>query len=252
MILDTVTIYSSLSSSEKFSSIELIIFVKPKRNESGKFINISDEKRLHYHIYFNNEKTETKRYYIDKNEDIFKIKVVIDSDIKSLVSLFEKCDILESIYFIKFYRNNINDMSYMFSGCSSLKHIKFLNFNTSNVVRMNFMFSDCSSLSELDLSMFDTSKVTSMIAMFLSCNSLKKLDISNFNTDNVASMRAMFFGCESLIDLEMTNFNSLNSSTDHIVDLCKDEIIEQFKRKNSKIKAHVSAYNDNDKFCLIF
>ena len=62
----------------------------------------------------------------------------------SFEKLFYECDCIESIYFNKFYRNNITNMSSMFSGCSSLKELNLNNFNTNNVTDMNSMFSGCS------------------------------------------------------------------------------------------------------------
>ena len=59
-------------------------------------------------------------------------------------------DKFEKINFIKFNRNDINDMSYMFNGCSSLKEINLNNFNTENVTNMSYMFNGCSSLIELN------------------------------------------------------------------------------------------------------
>ena len=44
---------------------ELIeIEMKPAKNKSGYFINIKEEDKLYYHIYFNNNKEEIKRNYI--------------------------------------------------------------------------------------------------------------------------------------------------------------------------------------------
>ena len=54
---------------EKYSSIEIEII--PVNNEYGQFINyklnIDD---IYHHIYFNNNKEEIKRNYINKDEDI--------------------------------------------------------------------------------------------------------------------------------------------------------------------------------------
>ena len=66
---------------EKYSSIE--IEIKPFINEYGKFINIKKEDEKYYHIYFNNNKEEVKRNYINKNERLKIIKIIIDYNIKS-------------------------------------------------------------------------------------------------------------------------------------------------------------------------
>ena len=58
--------------------------------------------------------------------------------------LFYEYDCIESIYFKKFNRNNINNISFMFSGCSSLKELNISNFNTNKVTNMSWMFNKCS------------------------------------------------------------------------------------------------------------
>ena len=179
--------------SEIYSSIE--IEIKLEKNIYGEFININEEDEKYYHIYFNNDKKEIKRNYSNKNENVEKIKIIIDYQIKSFERLFEYCDFIEYIYFKKFYRNNITDMTSMFYGCSSLKELNLSNFNTNNVNNMYGMFRGCSSLKELNLSNFNTNNVTDMGSMFEGCSSLKELNLSNFNTNNVTNMFAMFFGC---------------------------------------------------------
>ena len=128
--------------SEKYSSIE--IEIKPVINKYCKFINIKKEEEIYYHIYFNNNKEEIKRNYIKENEQIKIIRIKIDYQVKSFEKLFFECGCIESIYFKKFYRNNINNMKCMFSGCSSLKELNLNNFNTNNVTNMGSMFYGCS------------------------------------------------------------------------------------------------------------
>ena len=60
--------------SEIYSSIE--IELKPVEDECGKFINIKKEDEIYYHIYFNNDKDEIKRNYLNNNENIKKIKML--------------------------------------------------------------------------------------------------------------------------------------------------------------------------------
>ena len=68
----------------------------------------------YYHIYFNDNKKEIKRNYLNENENVSKLKIIIDYQIKSFERLFDNCKCIEFINFKKFYRNNINNMSYMF------------------------------------------------------------------------------------------------------------------------------------------
>ena len=197
--------------SEEFSSIE--IEIKLAHNKYGKFINIKREDEVYYHIYFNNNKKETKRNCFNENEAIKIIKVIIDYPVKSFENLFDKCDCIESINFKKFFRNNIRNMNHMISECSSLKRLNLSNFNTNNVTNMNSMFRSYSSLKELNLNNFNTSKVTDMAGMFSECSSLKELNLNSFNTNNVTDMSYMFCDCSSLKELNIKNFN-INNVTD--------------------------------------
>ena len=113
--------------SEKYSSIELDII--PMKGEYGKFINIKEEDKKYFHIYFNdNKKKEIKNTSLNKDDNVSKISIIIDYHIKSFSNLFYNCKYIESIKFKKFYRNNITDMSSMFYGCSSLKELNLNNF----------------------------------------------------------------------------------------------------------------------------
>ena len=102
--------------SEEYSSIELDII--PVNGEYGKFINIKEEDKKYLHIYFNdNTKKEIENTYLDEDDNVSKISITIDYQIKSFSELFYYCDCIESIKFKKFYRNNVIDMSGMFYGC---------------------------------------------------------------------------------------------------------------------------------------
>ena len=184
--------------SETFTSIKIEII--PEKGEYGKFINIDENDKLYYHIYFNDNKKEIKnKYKIEEEDKVTKITIIIDYEVKSFKELFYDCYCIKSINFKKFYRNNITDMSLMFNGCSSLKELNLNNFNTNNVTNMSGMFFECSSLKELKLNNFNTNNVTNMSSMFEGCSSLKELNLNNFNNNNVTNMSCMFSG--SLEDL---------------------------------------------------
>ena len=206
-----ITIKDYKTYCETYSSIEIEIIPKKDINEYAKFINIKNEDKKYYHIYFNNNKNkEIKRTNINKNEIVTKINIIIDHQIKSFLGLFKSCYFIESINFKKFYRNNIIDMSNMFSGCLSLKELDLTNFNTDNVADMSWMFCGCELLKELNLTKFNTHKVKKMFSMFYNCIALEELNISNFNTNNVTNMSYMFSKCSSLKELNFTNFNTNN------------------------------------------
>jgi len=206
-----LSLYDYKNYSEIKSKIELEIIAKWKGEKyPSYFIYFYKEKNNYFHIFFNDDKVEMKRRYINENDKVDKIKVIIDKEIKSFGHLFNFCRAIESINFTKFYRKNINDMSGMFMGCSSLKELNLNSFNTINVTNMCAMFADCSSLKQLNLSTFRTSKVFSMMRMFSGCSSLKELDLSNFETHKVNDLDRMFELCTSLKKLNLSNFTTEN------------------------------------------
>ena len=81
---------------------ELIeVEIKPVNNKYGKFISFLKDKN-YYHIYFNNNKEEIKRNYINENENVYIIKIIIDHQVKSFKGLFEYCKCIEKIDFKNF------------------------------------------------------------------------------------------------------------------------------------------------------
>ena len=80
-----------------------------------KFISINEKDKKYFHIYFNNnKKKEIKNTSLNIDNNVSKISIIIDYQIKSFSKLFYNCKCIESIKFKKFYRNNVTDMSYMF------------------------------------------------------------------------------------------------------------------------------------------
>ena len=154
--------------SEKFSRIEIEII--PKQNEQGYFINIKEEDKKYYHIYFNDNKSkEIKRTSLNQDDNVSTINIIIDHQVTSFLELFKYCKYIKSINFKKFSRGNITDMSRMFFECSSLKELNLNNFNTNNVTNMSGMFLGCSLLKKINLNNFNTNKVTNMYCMFDNC-----------------------------------------------------------------------------------
>ena len=129
-------------------------------------------KRPFYHIYFNDNKEEIKRNDLKEDDNISKIKIIIDYQVKSFYELFDSCECIEYINFKKFYRNNIINMSSMFFGCHSLNELNLSNFNTNNVTDMSSMFYGCSSLKELNLSNFNTNNLSTMSSILSNCSFL--------------------------------------------------------------------------------
>ena len=195
----------SLKDYKEYSNI--VIEIIPEEYRCGKFINIIENFKGNFHIYFNNSSDEKRnKYRIEEEDKVEKIKIIVDYQVKSFKSLFEWCDCIKSINFKKFYRNNITNMRGMFYGCSKLKSLNLSKLNTINVTNMSHMFYRCELLEELNLSSFNTINVTNMSYMFYRCESLKSLNASSFNTKNVSHMSYIFFECKNLKKLEIPNF----------------------------------------------
>ena len=96
--------------SEKYSSIEIELI--PANNKKGKFINlVNKDNEKYFHIYFdNNNQEEIKRTFLNEDDQIKTIKVLIDHQVTSFCELFSRCKCIESINFRKFCRNNINNI----------------------------------------------------------------------------------------------------------------------------------------------
>ena len=158
-----------------YQLIKIELIIKPY--EYGKFINIKNYDSAYYHFYINDDKEETKKDSINKDDKAEKIRIVLDQQIKSLNGLFKGCICIKKINFIQCGRKDIIDMSNLFSKCNSLEEIDLSNLKTNKVTNMSHMFSGCSSLKELDASNFNTNNVTDMQFIFYGCSSLEKLNI---------------------------------------------------------------------------
>ena len=221
----------------EFSAI--IIELIPYENKYGEFIHIiNKEQTQFYHIYFNNNNKEIKRFNITKEDNVKKIKILINYEVESFYQLFSYCECIESISFVNFNRKNITNMSFMFYKSSSIKKIHFTKFITDNVIDMRCMFYDCSSLKKLNLSQFNTERVNNMSYMFFGCSSLKKIKISNFNTEEVTNMSEMFSGCSALEQLDVSKFiiNEKECNSSDMFKGCSNELKYKVRRQNRHIK----------------
>ena len=119
------------------------IEIIPCDNTNGKFISFNEKLSSYYHIYFNDNKRETKNTIIN-TYNAKKIKVVIDHQVESLKGLFKECHDITNIEYIsdklfvaKFDKSNFfKDLQ--FSNISDilvtlfvLKFDKFNSFNAS-------------------------------------------------------------------------------------------------------------------------
>ena len=89
--------------SQLYSSIEIELKIYDNEyNEESKFINIPDEEKEYYHIYFDNSNEEIKRNYLKEKEKVNTIKIIINYQVKSFKELFNNCEHINSLFFKNF------------------------------------------------------------------------------------------------------------------------------------------------------
>ena len=221
--------------SQLYSPIEIELKLVKNTYSNQAFINITDDNKKYFHIFFNDSNKEANLSNLN-HEKIEKVKIIIDHQIISFGYLF-LCTRIEEIYFKKFYRTNIIDMRSMFSCCTSLKKVDMSIFITNNVTNMQRMFNGCESLKELNLSKFNTNNVTNMEKMFCRCKSLKELNLENFNTNKVKDMSHMFEECKSLNNLNVSCFNiDQVTNMDNMFFGCSNRLLDSVKLQNNSFK----------------
>ena len=82
---------------------------------------------------------------LDKNKN-YKIYLLNNNKLESLKDMFNNCNNISKINFIKFNSEKIEDMNSMFEKCSQLTTIEISILNTNNVQNMKNMFYKCSQL----------------------------------------------------------------------------------------------------------
>ena len=88
--------------------------VRGYESQKSDFIKIENKYKPYFHFYFDNDEREKKVNYVTSEDNISKIKIIVDYEVKALNKLFYTCSCVYEINFTKFSRNNIKDMSYMF------------------------------------------------------------------------------------------------------------------------------------------
>jgi len=213
---------------KELSKIE--IEITPTTKEYGEFIKYVKGHEHYFDIYFDDEKEKFKRNIITEKNPVSKITIKIDNKVQYLISLFEKCNAIETILFRKFYRSNIINMRYMFKSCPNLQMVTLYNCNTENVIDMSYMFQCCPDLQVVNLSNCNIEKVKSMKGMFEWCVSLKYVYFSNCKIKPDTNLSYMFYNCKSLIELDISGFDLENlepEKINHMFTGCSERIMEQ-------------------------
>ena len=77
---------------------DIIIEIIPYEKKYDNFINIfNKEDEKYFHIYFNDANEEIKRYNLNSDDNVTKIKIIINYEINSFYKLFKSCYSIKSI-----------------------------------------------------------------------------------------------------------------------------------------------------------
>ena len=172
--------------------------------------NLKELNMFNSELRINGEKTEYKKYFIPKREEIYTINLKFNINLTDCSYMFAGCENIVNINFISFITKDVTNMKYMFYNCYKMKNINLYSFQTTNVRDMSGMFKDCNNLEYLDLTSFDTKNVINMSEMFYDCDYLYNLDLSSFNIKNVNNMSYMFNDCNNINTLNLSSFNTKN------------------------------------------
>ena len=88
------------------------------------------------HIYFDNSNEEIKRNYFIIDDNVEKIKLVLDNRIQHLCGIFFKWDCVKKINVIKFNRNDITSLAAFFSNCKTVEEINFYDYPKKSITNM--------------------------------------------------------------------------------------------------------------------
>ncbi len=145
-------------------------------------------------------------------QNLIDLDFMKDSLIKlsSAQAMFSGCNKIQKLNLANFNTESVKSFSSMFFGCKKLTELNITPFDFSNATTMETMFAECESLEYLDLSHLDTSSVRNFSKMFWHCDNLKVLNISTLDTSSATNMMGMFAYCENLELLDVSNFDTSN------------------------------------------
>ena len=76
----------------------IVLDIIPMKGEYGEFININKEDKKYFHIYFNdNKQKEIENTLLNIDDNVSKISIIIDYQIKSFSKLFFYCNVLNQL-----------------------------------------------------------------------------------------------------------------------------------------------------------
>ena len=179
--------------------IEIVPYAISILEAQSKYINIINNiDKKYIHIFFDDSKDETHVEYLTNTDNVKKIKIIIDKEIKSFFRLFSQCKCIKRFKLSYCKRKDLPSMKYMFDECSSLEEIEMDRDVDFSATDMSYMFNNCSSLKKVDMPNVRAYTVKTLNNIFQGCKSLVQLNISRLNTDQVTDMAHVFDGCSRL------------------------------------------------------
>lgn len=163
------------------------------------------------------------------------------SNIEDMSTMFNSCELLETLDLSTWNTIKVTDMSYMFgglgnsvydgnkyvdnSGCYNLETIIFGNgWDVSNVKDMCAMFTNSTSLKNVDFSKWHADSVISVDFDYMFDNSaVDVIDFSNILEVFPSYLKYMFYNCSSLVEIKgIENWDTSNiTSTEQTFRACK-------------------------------
>ena len=156
-------------------------------------------------VYSLNQGTETPAWYTNNKSGLI-TTVVFDPSFADARPATTKDWFVAMVNLVNIegldYLNTseVTNMVSMFSRCEKLESVDVSGFDTRKVTTMHSMFNECNALKTLDLTSFDVSQVTNMQQLFCNCSSLTTIyAASNWNEGFSGNSSLMFKGCTSLV-----------------------------------------------------
>lgn len=121
-------------------------------------------------------------------------------------NMFNGCQNLKQISFVKKDAPYLTSMAYMFRQCKNLEEVDLSELVGNNVSNINSMFQECDNLRELKMDNFLGSKVTDATSLLEKC---KNLEVVNLGLNSqLVSMGNMFNDCTNLRELRIPNLDT--------------------------------------------
>lgn len=91
----------------------------------------------------------------------------------------------------------------LFEDCEHLNTVEISDWNIDIVTSCSSMFKGCTAITSIFLDMWDTRNITDTSYMFYNCSRIDTISLAGWNTQSVKTMVNMFTACSQLTDLTL-------------------------------------------------